>query len=284
MDGKRRDSEAVTPQGSKPMPFVHVFERLMDDLSRCRERGFSDVERLAIYDELIRLHQDFLYTAETYGVMIIKELCTEAAGKLIQPRDMGGIAGGDKYVCNGILFKVVNGCKGPYNGSDEAAAKAAGNDLRCVQHYLNTHTKGLNVAMQALIDFRGFRLLAQAVLPLASGSLVMGTNDGGRTIQGRRAGGAAAQGQGQEQDQDQDQDRDQGGAQGHGEGGEGSDRSAQSAEVANIMRAAAQKLNLRGHSVVGSADNQAVTVYSGADVEGHIGTDGKITLPPPPPP
>ena len=189
MDGKRRDSEAVTPQGSKPMPFVHVFERLMDDLSRCRERGFSDVERLAIYDELIRLHQDFLYTAETYGVMIIKELCTEAAGKLIQPRDMGGIAGGDKYVCNGILFKVVNGCKGPYNGSDEAAAKAAGNDLRCVQHYLNTHTKGLNVAMQALIDFRGFRLLAQAVLPLASGSLVMGTNDGGRTIQGRRAGG-----------------------------------------------------------------------------------------------
>ena len=49
---------------------------------------------------------------------------------LTRPKHLGGVAGGKKYLWRGILFKLADGSKGPYGGSDEAAAKAAGHELR----------------------------------------------------------------------------------------------------------------------------------------------------------
>ncbi|CAN0549238.1 unnamed protein product, partial [Ectocarpus sp. 8 AP-2014] len=48
----------------------------------------------------------------------------------IRPKRLGGLAGGKKYLWRGILFKLADGSQGPYGGSDEAAAKAAGHELR----------------------------------------------------------------------------------------------------------------------------------------------------------
>lgn len=48
----------------------------------------------------------------------------------VRPKRLGGVAGGKKYVWRGILFKLADGSQGPYGGSDEAAAKAAGHELR----------------------------------------------------------------------------------------------------------------------------------------------------------
>lgn len=47
-----------------------------------------------------------------------------------RPKQLGGVAGGMKYLWRGILFKLADGSQGPYGGSDEAAAKAAGHELR----------------------------------------------------------------------------------------------------------------------------------------------------------
>lgn len=47
-----------------------------------------------------------------------------------RPKRLGGVAGGKKYLWRGILFKLADGSQGPYGGSDEAAAKAAGHELR----------------------------------------------------------------------------------------------------------------------------------------------------------
>ena len=49
-----------------------------------------------------------------------------------RPKRLGGVAGGKKYLWRGILFKLADGSQGPYGGSDEAAAKAAGHELRGV--------------------------------------------------------------------------------------------------------------------------------------------------------
>ncbi|CAN0006259.1 unnamed protein product, partial [Hapterophycus canaliculatus] len=98
-----------------------------------------------------------------------------------RPKQLGGVAGGKKYLWRGILFKLADGSQGPYGGSDEAAAKAAGHELRGASEYLKTGV-GLCVPPMCLLDYKGFRMLAQAHLPLGTASLKMGTNDGGRTV------------------------------------------------------------------------------------------------------
>ena len=87
-----------------------------------------------------------------------------------------------KYLWRGILFKMSDGTIGPYNGSDEAAAKAAGHDLKGAIHYRNCGVANLHLPLMALIDYKGFRMSAQAFLPLGPGSLVYGSADGGKTV------------------------------------------------------------------------------------------------------
>ncbi|CAB1111176.1 unnamed protein product [Ectocarpus sp. CCAP 1310/34] len=87
-----------------------------------------------------------------------------------------------KFVWRGILFKLADGSKGPYLGNDEAAAKGAGHDLRGATHYLATRIRGLRYALQCLIDYKGFRMTAQAVLPVNKESLRYGSDDGGKTV------------------------------------------------------------------------------------------------------
>jgi hypothetical protein len=77
---------------------------------------------------------------------------------------------------------MATGTSGPYNGSDEAAAKAAGHDLKGSIHYYNSGVKELHLPLMAVIDYKGFRMTAQALLPLGSNSLIYGSADAGRTV------------------------------------------------------------------------------------------------------
>lgn len=70
-----------------------------------------------------------VYTAQTYGRVIISELSVPIQNKTIRPTSIGGAAGGEKYIVNGILFKFALDFNGIYGG-DENAAKAAGHDLK----------------------------------------------------------------------------------------------------------------------------------------------------------
>ncbi|CAM9422490.1 unnamed protein product [Ectocarpus fasciculatus] len=87
-----------------------------------------------------------------------------------------------KFVWRGILFKLADGSRGPYMGNDEAAAKGAGHDLKGATHYLATRIRGLRYALQCLIDYKGFRMTAEAVLPVSSKSLRYGSTNAGRTV------------------------------------------------------------------------------------------------------
>ena len=117
-----------------------------------------------------------------------------------KPKGMGGIAGGRKYVQNGVLYKLASAIEAdsPYGGSFEAANKAAAHDLRGAIAFSNAverlrrngetaagskERQLPHVTLCALVDYLGFRLQAQALLPLESGqSLKLGSDDGGDTI------------------------------------------------------------------------------------------------------
>jgi hypothetical protein len=59
------------------------------------------------YPHLAALTQQFQETAFTYGRLIISERALPPEQRSIKPINIGGVAGGDKYVHNGILFKFA---------------------------------------------------------------------------------------------------------------------------------------------------------------------------------
>eukprot|EP00752_Nemacystus_decipiens_P004500 g4109.t1 len=134
--------------------------------------------RLAVLDAV---YSDFVHTAVTYGRTIISEYFLHEYMKSVRPKRLGGVAGGKKYLWRGILFKLADGSQGPYGGSDEAAAKAAGHELRSASEYLKTGV-GLCVPPMCLLDYKGFRMVAQAHVPLGDASLKMGSHDAGVTV------------------------------------------------------------------------------------------------------
>jgi hypothetical protein len=71
---------------------------------------------------------------------------------------------------------------GPWNGCDESAAKGAAHDLKGLNHYFSASVPGIHFPLMTLIDYKGFRMTAQAVLPLGENSLIYGSNDAGRTV------------------------------------------------------------------------------------------------------
>lgn len=88
-----------------------------------------------------------------------------------------------KYKWRGILFKIASGSLGPYGGSDEAAAKAMGHELKGANAYNRCNVPNLNVSLQALIDYKGFRIHAQAILEIDSdNTLKVGSADAGKTV------------------------------------------------------------------------------------------------------
>lgn len=81
---------------------------------------------LNVIDSIAELCNDFSYSAANYARIIISELSMDEDLKTIPVRTekIGGLAGGIKYVANGILFKLCTNNNGLYL-NDEAASKSA---------------------------------------------------------------------------------------------------------------------------------------------------------------
>lgn len=58
--------------------------------------------------------------------------------------------------------------------------KAAAHELKSVIRYYGND--GIHVPLMALIDYRGWRLIAMSILPLGKDTLVYGSNDAGTTV------------------------------------------------------------------------------------------------------
>ncbi|EFA85283.1 Histidine kinase A [Heterostelium album PN500] len=137
--------------------------------------------RMEGYREISKLAHDFVYTAKIYGKVIISELTLPLHLKTIKPINIGGVAGGHKYIALGILFKLALDSQGLYVG-DQNAMKAAGHELKGLMSYYNARVEGLHHPLMALIDYRGYRLVAMSLLPITGETIVYGSSDGGITV------------------------------------------------------------------------------------------------------
>jgi len=210
------------------------FQTIISEILRFQPNT-PPAEKINANVALIGLAQDFLYSATSYGKIIISEVYLPDTEKTIKPINIGGVAGGSKYLVRSILFKFALDTEGIYGGNDAAAAKVAGHELKGVQAYFNCSIQGLCLPLIALVDYRGFRLLAISLLPITRETLICGSHDGGRTVLNK----------------DTTFDR--------------------------KMKHAAGILNIRGHDA-GTDPASRTFIHSAADVEGHLGTDGRYYL------
>ena len=143
--------------------------------------------------KLTSISNDFTYAALSFAKIIIAELPLSYADKTIKPLDVGGIAGGLKYSASGILFKIAKDAListdpplwmygGPDGPDDEAAIRAAHGEINGAESYLMSYTAGLNVPLISLITYRGFTIVAIALIPVDKSTLLYGCADGGRTV------------------------------------------------------------------------------------------------------
>ena len=109
-----------------------------------------------ISDELVKsktihkISSEFITNAKLYGGVIIREKNLPPELKSIQPIDLGGVAGGTKYMCGGILFKFANDVELPsgswmYGGgapAEEAAHKAAGHERKALYAIIRAGVEG----------------------------------------------------------------------------------------------------------------------------------------------
>ena len=163
-------------------------QRFQEALELSEDTRDERIRKLLLLNGIDR---DFCACARRYAETIINEYFLHAKDKSMYPSgDVGGHAGGEKYVFRGILFKLADGDVGPWHGSDEAAAKAAGHDLRGnMAYYAACREAGVDREVRfpliALVDYKGFRMTAQALLPLRKGddaTIRIGTADGGKTV------------------------------------------------------------------------------------------------------
>lgn len=139
-------------------------------------------EKCKKYTILNGLNRDFIAVAHISAKTIISEYFLDDNDKSIRPAtDIGGLAGGKKYVWRGILFKLADGQRSPYYDDFEAAAKTMGHELKAANSYFRCAIPGLHVALQALIDYKGFRMHAQAILPINQNTIRVGSSDAGLT-------------------------------------------------------------------------------------------------------
>jgi hypothetical protein len=224
---------------------VSVSQRI----AKCIEDRFikpvdenSNLESLtaALYNEF----SDFLQIASRVAEFIISERRLPPSSKLIKPSQIGGIAGGDKFIAESMLFKIsrdpeVRAGKYLYSGTseprDDYAMKAAAQELLGASHYFIQFVEQepplqIIPALQSLMDFKGYRVVAMPLLPISSATLVYGSDNAGSNFH------------------------------------------CKNEMVVQKMREAAQTLHIAEHEFLGNK------LYSAADVEVHKAEDGRFYL------
>ncbi|KYQ93360.1 Histidine kinase A [Tieghemostelium lacteum] len=156
------------------------FQEIMEDLRNIDCNSYQ-VDKIRVNSQFIALTQDFVYASSTFGKVIISERYLPNNEKTIPPIDIGGLAGGDKFIVHGILFKFAID-KENFYGSDYASMCVGGHELKGLINVFNCNVSNLSLPLMALVDYRGFRVIAMSILPIDKDSIYYGSNDYGLTI------------------------------------------------------------------------------------------------------
>jgi hypothetical protein len=175
---------------SDELTYAQRFNEIVDKLAT---QGVSMAtmtdEAKASWEELHTIGSSFVDNAVMYGRIIIRECSLPDDKKTIKPLKIGGLAGGDKYISQGIFFKFTKDKEmgeglwiyGGLKADDYLASKSASQELLSF-NYLASSTNKVRIPLMAVIDYRGRRLLAMASLPLDEWILIYGSPDAGETV------------------------------------------------------------------------------------------------------
>jgi hypothetical protein len=156
-------------------------------------------------DDIGTLAKDFADASCALAKTIVEEMF--AVKRTYHPKSVGGIAGGPKFIENGIFVKLSCDWKGLYGG-DSWAIKSASKELLGVETYLDLRIKNLHFPLLALVQYRGHALLCQvgdifgftrserfffffffffcsrkqSILPIGSTTLQHGSQNAGQTV------------------------------------------------------------------------------------------------------
>jgi len=153
--------------------------RYQDIMARY-DKESSPEEKAQIYSEIANVGKDFADAASTYGSLIIKEHLLPNEQKTIKPIQ-GGRVGGQKYIVHDIFFKFAIDHQ-MIVGGDENAMKIAAHELSALNIMMDNRVPDLFFPLMALVDYRGYRLVAISTLPINSETICHGSSDAGSTI------------------------------------------------------------------------------------------------------
>ncbi|GBP23247.1 Clustered mitochondria protein homolog [Eumeta japonica] len=202
-----------------------------EELQTTRELPRSTLpERLLRERAIFKVHSDFV-AAATRGAMAVVDGNVMAINPGEEPKMQ-------MFIWNNIFFSLGFDVRDHYKdlGGDAAAFVAPRNDLQGVRVYSAVDTQGLHTLGTVVVDYRGYRVTAQSIIPgilekEQEQSVVYGSIDFGTTVLSHP-------------------------------------------KYMELLSKAGQQLKILPHSVI-SANGETVELCSSVECKGIIGNDGR---------
>jgi len=165
--------------------FKSDTEQLRDwneEFQSCRELPTNSVQERIVRDlALVKVHDEFIEAA-TKGAMAVVHKALPPLNP-IDPPSM------HMYIMNNIFFSFATDARELFKdvGGEAAAFAAANNDLKGISAINSLNISGLYTLLTAVIDYRGYRVVAQSIIPgilhrEQTSQVVYGSLDMGKTI------------------------------------------------------------------------------------------------------
>lgn len=187
-------------------------------------------ERVDRERSMFKVNSDFVWAA-TRGAQLVVEGCLMA----INPGEESKI---QMFIWNNIFFSMGFDVKDHYKdfGGDDAAYVAPAKDLQGVKAYSELDIDGLCVLGTVVVDYQGYRITAQSIIPgilerEQEQSVVYGSIDFGKTV-------------------------------------------VTNDKYKDVLEKAAAALKIRPHKVI-NHKGETIELYSAVDCKGIIGTDNR---------
>lgn len=102
---KKLDNAITSSQGKTVGNFNRRFQTALESYQKFGNLLYFQPELIYLTKSLVDVASDFIYCVRTYGKIIIAERFLKPEYKTIKPTSVGGIAGGEKFIVNSVLFK-----------------------------------------------------------------------------------------------------------------------------------------------------------------------------------
>ncbi|XP_074643957.1 clustered mitochondria protein homolog [Tubulanus polymorphus] len=190
-------------------------------------------ERIIRERAIFKIHSDFVAAATKAAVAVI-----DGNIMAINPGESSKM---QMFIWNNIFFSLGFDVKDHYKdfGGDNAAYVAPSNDLQGVKSYMNIDPEGLFTLGTVVVDYRGYRVTAQSIIPgilerEQEQSVVYGSIDFGKTI-------------------------------------------VTNEQYVERLKKTAGQLKIRPHKVI-NEKNEEFEIFSAVECKGIIGNDGRYYI------